>query len=668
MPNATFIEIADKNRDDLIGDLLWVGGQGGRGIPPSLRQLLMKRFILFVNSVMAYETIDYLIDINLRREKGCVCMTTSITSNHNKNLGSGQTGNLAHNRRDFISRNVDRELVKNNIVYNNVPLKEGYEDAFGDAIDDYNRKQKRKDRKKYTKESYFKHLFGVEPDSENAQKIITSNARGKHEIKSFNEELFQVGDCHEFGHFMRDKYGNFIDIFGNPVKWNKHDRVYYDINGNEVTDSSNLMPNPKADRAKKILEIFFKGGKFKKVYDSNNEPRLERISDDSAEIPDYEIPSFEERNPSFHIVYAAMHNDEWHGTPHIHIDYIPVGSGYVKGPEKQVGFERALSDMGFTDKNQAYKEWRSKERELLKEICRLYGLETKTKEEEEQNNRGETYAPDVYAEAVRDAKADGQEIIHYAEQKAQELVENAAATAKDITECSEKQADTIVKQAQEGAQNIRQNAEREAENIVKEANREKSEIQAENMVLTEENDKLKNDIQDKRKQICALADIVEKMPKKKIQIIPFARHDTEKYEMDKNSYDDFMLALATMKRLVDNTLTSDENQKASEENRKYHEQLAREEEQRIVKQAEMRAREMVKEKEDELNSEKEKYTELKDNQTVYIFNTADEMVKNISPTYAKLDKEKRKKVLGDAYKQVRIEQINREKSGTSFYK
>lgn len=98
-------------------------------------------------------------------------------------------------------------------------------------------------------------------------------------------------------------------------------------------------------------------------------------ADESKQDDDIFIQSFEERNPKFQVIYAVQHNDEWCGTPHIHIDYVPVGSGYTKGLEKQVGYQRALENMGFTDKRIAFKQWRKKECDLLKEICSYFDLE-----------------------------------------------------------------------------------------------------------------------------------------------------------------------------------------------------------------------------------------------------------------------------------------------------
>ena len=639
--------------------VIYLGGQGGRFL---LAPTIDEKLRLFVNSVMAYETIDILIDINNDSMKGHITMAASITSNHNKDLGSGQTGNLAHNRRDFTPHNVDPGLIENNIIYVNRSLAEVYDDAFGDAIDDYNRKQKRKDRKKYTRKTYFRHLFECDPDSERAGVILTSNARGKYEIKSFCEELFQVGDCMEFGHFMRDKYGNLTDKNGDPVKWNKYNNQYYDINGNAVNDSRSLMPNSNAEKAKEILDVFFKGGRFKFVEDQNGNKFLKRLDEGSSENSDLVVPPFEERNPYFHVVYAAMHNDEWHGTPHIHIDYVPVGTGYVKGPEKQVGFERALANMGYPDKNTAYKEWRDKERAILKEVCRCYGLETKTKEEERLNNRGKTYAVEVYKQAVREGTAEGQRMIECSKQEAQDTIDNAAIAAKETVERAEQEAQDILDTAKSEGKAIKESAQWEADeyiegvkltaqDITREAERQNAALTFDNERLSKENQSLDNDIRSKRIQIALLADIAAKMPQKKLT--PFSYFKSEKYEMGKEQYNSFMECVEHIKRYSNNTLTSDEDKKAAEAERKRYEQLNKEAEQRIQRQAEIRADQISRQLREQLQHEMDKYTKLRENENKYILSMANKVIETLSPTYRKQDMDSRKKQLISALRSVK---------------
>lgn len=55
-------------------------------------------------------------------------------------------GSLSHNNRDFVADNVDKDRMDWNIYYIQQPLKEAYDQLFGQAIEEYNAKQKRKDR------------------------------------------------------------------------------------------------------------------------------------------------------------------------------------------------------------------------------------------------------------------------------------------------------------------------------------------------------------------------------------------------------------------------------------------------------------------------------------------------------------------------------------------
>lgn len=56
-------------------------------------------------------------------------------------------GSLRHNNREFVSNNVDPERIPWNVTYVKEDLKEMYDRIFGEAIEEYNAKQKRKDRK-----------------------------------------------------------------------------------------------------------------------------------------------------------------------------------------------------------------------------------------------------------------------------------------------------------------------------------------------------------------------------------------------------------------------------------------------------------------------------------------------------------------------------------------
>ena len=57
-------------------------------------------------------------------------------------------GSIAHNNREFVAANVDRERTELNVIYVSQPIREAYGECFGEAVREYNEKQTRNDRKK----------------------------------------------------------------------------------------------------------------------------------------------------------------------------------------------------------------------------------------------------------------------------------------------------------------------------------------------------------------------------------------------------------------------------------------------------------------------------------------------------------------------------------------
>ena len=56
-------------------------------------------------------------------------------------------GSVSHNSRKFKAENIDGERTSQNITYRNEPIKEVYHNLFDDALQRYNEKQKRADRR-----------------------------------------------------------------------------------------------------------------------------------------------------------------------------------------------------------------------------------------------------------------------------------------------------------------------------------------------------------------------------------------------------------------------------------------------------------------------------------------------------------------------------------------
>lgn len=85
---------------------------------------------------------------------------------------------------------------------------------------------------------------------------------------------------------------------------------------------------------------------------------------------------FEKRNPNLKIYNAVIHNDE--ASPHMHLNFVPVASGYKRGLEKQVSFDRAITQQDPTlDKTRPFDDWREKEVKILEKMLKERGIERK---------------------------------------------------------------------------------------------------------------------------------------------------------------------------------------------------------------------------------------------------------------------------------------------------
>lgn len=97
-------------------------------------------------------------------------------------------GSLSHNNREFTAKNIDPFRTADNITFVQQDLSKTYHRLFGDAVERYNARQKRTDRKI---SDYFQHLFSREP----CKSVIT----GTNKQKSFYEDLVQIGTKDDTG-------------------------------------------------------------------------------------------------------------------------------------------------------------------------------------------------------------------------------------------------------------------------------------------------------------------------------------------------------------------------------------------------------------------------------------------------------------------------------------
>lgn len=97
-------------------------------------------------------------------------------------------GSLSHNNREFAARNIDSSRTPNNIVFVQQALSDAYHQLFDEAVEKYNSRQKRNDRKIH---NYFEHLFNRLP----SKSVIT----GTNKQKSFYEHLVYIGTRKDTG-------------------------------------------------------------------------------------------------------------------------------------------------------------------------------------------------------------------------------------------------------------------------------------------------------------------------------------------------------------------------------------------------------------------------------------------------------------------------------------
>ena len=214
--------------------------------------------------------------------------------------GKPSETSIKHNNRsiekDFDFSKMGHDHIKSEFTHLNEVLKhqnirEAYDEIFGQAVDEYNTKQKRQDRK-------IKNYY---------DKIAKSD--GKKGAK-------------------RTQY-EFIVQVGNIDNWKKYSR------------------ESKQWQAGKAI--------LKKYYDD-----------------------FQKRNPNLAVYNAAIHMDE-QGAPHLHLNVIPVASGYKRGVAVRPSFNKALKQEGIEgsekDSRAIFRNFQAREQEAISEIAKNYGIQ-----------------------------------------------------------------------------------------------------------------------------------------------------------------------------------------------------------------------------------------------------------------------------------------------------
>lgn len=75
--------------------------------------------------------------------------------------------------------------------------------------------------------------------------------------------------------------------------------------------------------------------------------------------------------PNMKIFNSVIHVDE--STPHLHLDFIPIGEGYKKGLEKRVSMQKALQNLGFSN----YADFRNELMQKFEIIAKKHEIDRK---------------------------------------------------------------------------------------------------------------------------------------------------------------------------------------------------------------------------------------------------------------------------------------------------
>lgn len=271
----------------------------------------------------ANKDVKNIFIVTMKQEKEVDIMKTTVTIHWNK----GQIAEK-HNERDEElckhEKHIDFYNVHGDSYHEELcrqDLSEAYTEVFGEAIEEYNSKQKRKDRR-LTIDSY---MESVENDN-----------RGKRQTKKVNGKAVVDEDAERQGKQLQYE---FTVKVGNTEREKDADgRVMYDSTGHHIRPEE--------------LPRELQGEILKEYYNT-----------------------FEEANPNFKLVSCDLHGDEgfenkravWeYSEIHLHCGVIPFAT-FKQGLCIQNSMNKALEQMGCGGSN-GYEKWAKKEQERLSAI------------------------------------------------------------------------------------------------------------------------------------------------------------------------------------------------------------------------------------------------------------------------------------------------------------
>lgn len=266
-------------------------------------------------------------------------------------------------------RHIKSDLTRLNIDQPHENFGDVYDKLFGKAIENYNSRQKRKDR-----------MIGK-------GKAVSGQVKKANIIKLkvmlkylSSTELQRKKFIDSLGgqEIFESTFEKYKDMTEEQLKkelkgWKSQEtygEAYYKKIKNDGKSRTHIEFIAQIGSAEDFNEV--KNGKIVKSYDRENPAGKWQKS---KKVLKKYIDGFQERNPNLILVGYSIHMDE--NSPHIHFDIVPVADqsktqsrGKKKiGLSKKISFDGALQSEGFTGSpKNLFKTWQNQEADILADL------------------------------------------------------------------------------------------------------------------------------------------------------------------------------------------------------------------------------------------------------------------------------------------------------------
>ena len=304
-------------------------------------------------------------------------MLVSVSMSHDKT-------SERHSKRDYTPMNVAPSLSERNVrVIDSPSYQDAFNDIFADAIDDYNARQTRPDRKRSHDywsdvEAAYKAAKGEKPNV-------------PHTTYTY---VLQLGD--------RDTLGVTDDTF-DADEWTRLKAE--DPEAADAYVAEHLNRSEARERAKECLTAFVKT-----------------------------LPS---RYPQIRFIEIIGHDDEPNGTFHFDLTMVFVGEGYKTGMSMRDSMTKALNMMGFRSNKTdglAIDQWQEDVKRQLCDFMAEYGFERQFKDSHEKHRSIGTFQMERRLDALADEIAMAESTVAVAEERIIEATETLANVTDEYSE------------------------------------------------------------------------------------------------------------------------------------------------------------------------------------------------------------------------------------------